>query len=70
MSSKKALRRQRAEQAKEQRIKRRSESRNFRVAMAVVAAAVVVVLVVAALRGGSGQTSSGQVWSEEHGHYH
>jgi hypothetical protein len=70
MSSKKAVRRQRAERAREERIKRHSESRSFRVAMALTVAAIVVVMVVAALRGGSGQSSDGRVWSEEHGHYH
>jgi hypothetical protein len=69
ISSKKALRRQRAERAREQRIKRGSEARTVRVAIALTVALVVVVLVVAMLWGG-GQSSDGRVWSEAHGHWH
>lgn len=70
MSSKKAVRRQRAERAKQQQVEQRSQARTFRIAIGLTVVAVVVLLAVAALRGGGGQTADGRVWSEEHGHWH
>lgn len=69
MSSKKALRRQRAERAKERRTQQRNESKTFKVALVLTAILIVGTLVIAAVNGGGGETGD-RVWSEEHGHWH
>jgi hypothetical protein len=69
MSTKKALRQQRAERKKELREEERRSARNLRIGLVLVAILIVGTLVIAATLGG-GRESGDRVWSAEHGHWH
>jgi len=68
MSSKKAVRKHRAEREQERRA---SPRRGTRILVVLTLVAALIVLAAALLFGpGSAARNAGQVWSAEHGHWH
>lgn len=68
MSSKKAVRKHRAEREQERRA---SRSRGTRILVVLTLGAALIILAGALLFGpGSAARNAGQVWSAEHGHWH
>lgn len=68
MSTKKAVRKQRAEGEQERRASRHRDARTL---VVLVLVAVFIVLATALIFGpGNADRNAGQVWSAEHGHWH